>query len=195
MGDRFSWNSPSSRMVLSAVLEVLTEAGFDGLTVERVRAAAGPAGAALDDDVDIEELVIAALTGMTLFAVPAPTGSLRDDLRALLRPWQAPRTRDEVVVAALIGAAERRPQLRAALLAALDRPLAQVIGEVLTRAVDGHEVPVRNLQALGWVLRALTLDRLRMAEARSAVDIDHLVDVLIDGLRSSRPCVQQTAGR
>ncbi len=152
MGDRSSWTSPSSRMVLSAVLEVLTEDGFDGLTVERV-------------------------------------------MRAFLRPWQAPRTRDEVVVAALIGAAERRPQLRAALLAALDRPLAQVIGEVLTRAVDGHEVPVRNLQTLGWVLRALTLDRLRMAQARSAVDIDHLVDVLIDGLRSSCPCVQQTAGR
>ena len=172
------WESPSSRLVLRAVLDVLAERGYHGLTLEAVALRAGAAAEALDDSADLDELVITALSGVELFGVPPATGSLRGDLRALLSPWRNPRTADEMAVAAVLSAAEWHAPLKDAAKRALDRPLAQALGTLLSRERD---VPQSALQTLNWLLRALALDRLRSG-SRSAVDLDALADFLVAGL-------------
>jgi hypothetical protein len=139
---------------------------------------AGAAAEALDETTDLDDLVIAALSGVELFGVPDATGSLRGDLRALLNPWRNPRTADELAVAAVLSAAEWHAPLKDAAMRALDRPLAQTLGTLLTRERD---VPQSALQTLNWLLRGLALDRLRSG-SRSAVDLDVLVDFLVAGL-------------
>jgi hypothetical protein len=173
-----SWDSPSSRLVLRAVLEVLAERGYEAVTAEVVAVRAGAAAEALGESPDIDELVVTALSGVELFGTPPATGSLRGDLRALLNPWRNPRTADEMAVAAVLSAAEWHAPLKAAAARALDRPLAQALGTVLTRERD---VPQSALQTLNWLLRGLVLDRLRSG-SRSAVDLDALVDFLVAGL-------------
>jgi hypothetical protein len=172
------WESPSSRLVLRAVLDVLAERGYHGLTVDAVAVRAGAAAEALDQDTDVDDLVVAALAGVELFGAPRATGSLRGDLRALLNPWRNPRTADEMAVAAVLSAAEWHAPLKDAAMRALDRPLAQTLGTLLTRERD---VPQSALQTLNWLLRGLVLDRLRSG-SRSAVDLDVLVDFLVAGL-------------
>ena len=172
------WESPSSRLVLRAVLDVLAERGYSGLTVDAVAVRAGAAAEALDEDTDVDDLVVAALAGIELFGAPQATGSLRGDLRALLNPWRNPRTADEMAVAAVLSAAEWHAPLKAAAMRALDRPLAQTLGTLLMRERD---VSQSALQTLNWLLRGLALDRLRSG-SRSAVDLDLLVDFLVAGL-------------
>jgi hypothetical protein len=85
-----------------------------------------------------------------------------------------------MAVAAVLSAAEWHVHLKAAAAIALDRPLAQAIGAILTRAIE-RDVPQSALQTLNWLLRGLVLDRLRSG-SRSAVDLEHLVDFLVAGL-------------
>jgi hypothetical protein len=54
MSEYFSWESPGSRLVLSAVLQILAERGFEGLTAEELRVRAGAAGPAVGDALDME---------------------------------------------------------------------------------------------------------------------------------------------
>jgi AcrR family transcriptional regulator len=185
MAQRFSWDSPSSRVVLSATLRVLAELGYAGLTVSEIQARAGAPGALLEDD-DLENLVATALQHVRLFSAPAPTGSLRGDLRALLHPWLGSRGPDERVVAAVLSASEWSPRLRVAVVAAFDRPLAQAVGTVLARVDADGDVPPTRVQTLNWILRSLALDRLRAAHPRSPVDLDELVTHLVVGLQPDR---------
>jgi Tetracyclin repressor-like, C-terminal domain len=177
---RHKWDSPSSQLVLRAVLDMLVDQGYDALDPEGIAQRAGLAGPELGEQPDTEELVAAALSSIELYRAPDPTGSLRGDLRRLLQPWRNPRTADEMAVAAVISAAEWHPRLRAAVTRSLDRPLAQALGTVLNRAAGTH-VPQPALQTLGWVLRGLALERLRTG-ARSVVDLDSLVGFLLAGV-------------
>lgn len=176
----YSWHSPSARLVMEAVLDILVEAGFEGLSSEEIIARAGPAGRALGRLPDMDALVGAALARIRLMREPQPSGCLRDDLRALLRPWRGPRTRDEVILAAVLSAAEHRPPLMEAVRDALDRPVAQAIGAVLSRHL-ADPVAGQRVQTLSWLLRGLILERLRTG-ARTPVDLERLVDFLVDGM-------------
>jgi putative intracellular protease/amidase len=196
---RHRWGSPSSRLVLQAVLDVLVDHGYDAVTPEAVAQRAGVAGPPLGEQPDTEELVATALTSIELYRAPEPTGSLQGDLRRLVQPWRNRRTTDEMAVAAVLSGAEWHPRLKAAVTRSLDRPLAQAIGTVLNRAA-GQDVPQPALQTLGWVLRGLALERLRTG-SRSVVDLDHLVGFVLAGTahqgggRSAGRSRQERAGR
>lgn len=179
----FSWRSPSARLVMDAVLDIITEVGIEGLTSEEVIARAGPAGRALGDLPDLDALVSAALGRIRVMRTPRPCGSLRDDLRALLRPWRGPRTRDEMIIAAVLSAAEHRPVLMEAVHDALDRPVSQAIGAILSRHLS-DPLAAQRVQTLSWVLRGLILERLRTG-ARTPVDLERLIDFLLAGLGGS----------
>jgi hypothetical protein len=181
MSGFFSWESPSSRLVLRGVLDVLAEHGYEGLTVAEVRARAGAAGPGLGDSPDLDALVIAALEEVQLFPTPEPTGELRQDLRKLLNPWRRAPSPDERAIAAVLSASVWRPKLRVAVYEALDRPLMHAIAGVVARGAMQQEVPPRLVQTLCWVLRGLLLDRLRSGP-RSPVDLDLLVEFLVSGL-------------
>lgn len=185
MGVRFSWDSPSSRLVLCATLRVLADLGYAGLTVSEIQARAGAAGALLEDT-DLEDLAVMALQRVRLFSAPEPTGSLRGDLQALLRPWLRSRGPDERAVAAVLSAAEWSPRLRVAVAEAFDRPLAQAVGTLLARAAAEGQVPAARVQTLNWILRGLALNRLRAIHPRTPVDLDELVTHLVVGLEPDR---------
>lgn len=180
MDSGFSWASPSAQLVMDAVLDIIAEVGFEGLTGDEVIARAGPAGRALGELPELDALVGAALGRIKVVRAPRPSGCLRDDLRALLRPWRDPRTRDEVIIAAVLSAAERRPILMEAVHDALDRPVSQAIGAVLSRHLS-HPVAAERVQTLSWLLRGLILERLRTG-ARTPIDLERLVDFLVAGL-------------
>jgi hypothetical protein len=180
----FSWESPSSRLVLSGVLDLLAEHGYEGLTVAEVRARAGAAGPGLGDSPDLEALVIAALKEVRLFPAPEPTGQLRQDLRKLLNPWRRAPSPDERAIAAVLSVAVWRPRLKVALYEAFDRPLMHAVAAIVARGAMQQEVPPRLVQTLCWVLRGLTLDRLRSGP-RPPIDLDLLVDFLVTGLTSA----------
>lgn len=169
--------------MMSAVLDTLAELGYAGLTVVEVQTRAGAAGPALGQSPDLESLVVAALEHVHLFAVPDPTGELRQDLRKLLEPWRTPPSRDERVVAAVLSAAMWRPRLKVAVYEAFDRPLTHAVAAVVARSAAQSHVPPRLIQTLVWVLRGLIVDRLRSGP-RSPVDIDLLVDFLMAGLEA-----------
>ena len=181
MDRRFDWASPSSRLVLSAALDALSEVGYEGLSVTEVRARAGAAGALLED-ADQVEVVATALEQVRVFPPPEPTGDLRADLIALLRPWLARRGRDEQAVAAVLSAAEWDPRIKHAVVRVFDRPLAQAVGTLLAGAVADGRVAATRVHTLNWILRGLALDRLRAANPRCPVDLAELVDHLVAGL-------------
>lgn len=182
MGQNFSWDSPSARNVLQAALTVLAERGYAGLTVRELQARAGAAGV-LIEEADLKDIVVIALQRVRIFSAPEPTGSLRDDLRSLLRPWLGSRSPDERAIAAVISAAEWCPRLGVAVHQAFDRPLAQALGTLLARAVAEGEICPQRVHTLNWVLTGTALHRLRAANSRTPVDLDALVDYLIAGLQ------------
>ncbi|SNS35509.1 hypothetical protein SAMN06893096_103352 [Geodermatophilus pulveris] len=181
MQRHFDWASPSSRIVLSAALDALSEVGYGRQTLPEVRTRAGAAGELVEDS-DLLEVVATALERVRVFAPPEPTGDLRGDLAALLRPWLARRGRDELAVAAVLSAAEWEPRLGRAVVRAFDRPLAQVVGALLAGAVADGRVAAARVHTLNWLLRGLALDRLRAANPRCPVDLDDLVEHLVAGL-------------
>jgi hypothetical protein len=183
MSEVYSWESPSSRLVLGAVLDTLAELGLEGLTVTEIKTRAGYAGPALGHAPDLDVLVCAALEHVQLFSTPEPTGDLSQDLRTLLEPWRTSPSRDERVVAAVLSAALWRPRLRVAVYEALDRPLTHTVAAMVARASAGDRIPPRLIQTLCWVLRGLLIDRLRSGP-RAPVDLDLLVDFLIGGLEA-----------
>jgi hypothetical protein len=168
--------------VLEAVLDSLAEFGYERLSLEEITSRAGPAGAALGADPDLEGLVVAALEYVEILPPPVASGDLRLDLQAFLKPWRASPRRDERALAAVLSATTTSPRLRDAVHHALDRPLAFGIGHIVARAADERQVPPPLVQTLCWVVRALFIDRLRSGP-RSYVDLDRLADYLLAGLR------------
>ncbi|WNV76818.1 hypothetical protein [Geodermatophilus sp. DSM 44513] len=185
MPRRFDWASPSSRMVLSAALDALSEVGYGERTLPDIRARAGAAGELVEES-DLLELVATALERVRVFTPPEPTGDLRADLAVLLRPWLARPGRDELAVAAVLSAGAWEPRLGCAVLHAFDRPLTQAVGALLAGAVADGRVAVTRVHTLNWLLRGLALDRLRGGQPRCPVDLEELVDHLIAGLGPGR---------
>lgn len=181
MRERFTWDSPSSQLVLSAALDALVEFGYAGLTAVEIRARTGSAGALIEDS-DLDDIITVALQRVQIFRAPQPTGSLGTDLKALLRPWRMHQGRDERAIAAVLSAAEWNPRLKYAVMQAFDRPLAQTLGTLLARATPRTCVSPQRVQTLNWLLRGLALERLRAPHPRSPVDLDELVDYLLAGL-------------
>lgn len=190
MDSGFSWCSPNARLAMDAVLDILVEAGFEGLTSDEVISRAGAAGPELPE---LDALVGAALGRVRVMPEPEPSGCLRDDLRTLLRPWRGPRTRDEMIIAAVLSAAEHRPVLMEAVHEALDSPVSQAVGAILSRHLS-DPVAAERVQTLSWLLRGLILERLR-AGARTPVDLERLVDFLIAGLGASDQAAESRSAR
>ncbi|WNV75191.1 TetR/AcrR family transcriptional regulator C-terminal ligand-binding domain-containing protein [Geodermatophilus sp. DSM 44513] len=183
MSEVFSWQSPSSWLVLNAVLDTLAELGCAGLTTDEVKLRAGAAGPGLGDSPDLDALVIIALERVQLFPAPEPTGDLAQDLRTLLEPWRTAPSREERVVAAVLSAAIWSARLKVAVHESLDRPLMHAVSAVVARAGAHGHIPDHAVQTLCWLLRGLLLDRLR-SRPRTAIDIDRLVDFLVAGLQT-----------
>ncbi|MGY1620471.1 hypothetical protein ACI797_27335 [Geodermatophilus sp. SYSU D00691] len=153
--------------LLPAVVAALVELGYD-------------VPAAASGSADLEEVVLRAVDGLRLFAAPAPTGSVRSDLLALVQRWRGCPTREERAVRVLLAAEEWCPRLAEATRAALDRSLTAAVDVVVARA--GADRPsLHSVPALVWVLRSVAVDRVRCGAPRTRADLERLVDLLLCG--------------
>jgi AcrR family transcriptional regulator len=179
-----------SDQLLSVAVDILAEEGWGRLNSDRVaaRARAGKAGIYRRWPT-MAAMARSAVGRFTLVHVPPDTGSLRDDLAALVDRWRRPLDREERATASLVGAARHDEDLRAGLDAALVQPLAAAVAEIGARqAGRGLEVPAPGLALLGSVLEAFWWQRLTSANGvMTAEQLRHVVDdVLVPILQPAR---------
>jgi AcrR family transcriptional regulator len=132
--------------ILDAALDVLSEEGFDGMTIDMVAARAKAGKATLYRRWPSKtELVIDAVACMKNndinFADLPDTGTLRGDLIAMIKP---PSMRDAEkklrVMAGLISLIARNPELAETARAAVIAPRAELNRRFLQRAIDRGEI-------------------------------------------------------
>lgn len=149
--------------ILAAALEVLSEHGYDRLTMDMVAARARAGKAALYRRWSSKaELVVDALALHHSALLEPDTGTLLGDLEALLEQGQP--TEDDYlgtsIVAGLATACGRDPELARALNDRFLETGHKVLRLALERAVDRGEVPRgRDLEFLIEVIPALFFSR------------------------------------
>jgi len=176
--------------ILHATLELLSERGYDDLTMERVAARAGTSKATVYRRWTSKRDLVAAAVRVQQ-GEPEPvvdTGSLRGDLLALCRRLvgMLERSQGGVVVALLTGAAQD-PRLGELLESTAGHTGARLPVEVVERAVARGELPdgarpyvFDEVAGSVLVMRALTGAPVLTAH------LEHLVDtVLVPALHRS----------
>ncbi|MGY1709228.1 TetR-like C-terminal domain-containing protein [Geodermatophilus sp. SYSU D00758] len=150
-----------SEQLLTVAVDILAEDGWGKLNSDRVaaRARAGKAGIYRRWPT-MAAMARHAVSRTAVVAAPVDTGSLRNDLAALVDRWRRPLDREERAVASLVGAARHDDELRAGLEAALVQPLAAAVAEIGARAeARGEGLPPARLALLGSVLEAFWWQR------------------------------------
>lgn len=179
-----------SDQLVSVAVDILADEGWGRLNSDRVaaRARAGKAGIYRRWPT-MAALARHAVSGFQLVRLPADTGSLRDDLVALLVPWTGPLDREERAAASLVGAARHDADLRAGLQTAVVEPLSAVLRELATRSEErGRPVPDHRLALLSTLVQALWWERYTVF----AVPLSHrAVEELVDEVLV--PVVDQAA--
>ena len=160
--------TPREKELLAVTLQVLSETGYDKLTVDQVVARAHASKTTVYRRWPSKaELVRAAFAHRTHreFGIPPDTGTLREDLLALAE--MIARVADEYgrVIAGILAAGERSPRLRELLAKDLyDQRRDQVQG-VLRRAATREEIAQQAISDDLWdVLPAYILFRTLLDE-------------------------------
>jgi len=133
--------------ILDAALDVLSETGYDGMTVDMVAARAKAGKATLyrrwpsKAELVLDAVVCMKARDIDLDALP-DTGTLRGDLVAMIRP---PSIRDSErklkVMAGIASMIARSPELAAAAQEALVEPRASANRIFFRRAIERGEIP------------------------------------------------------
>lgn len=133
--------------ILQAALDVLAEEGYDGMTIDMVAARARAGKATLYRRwASKGELVVEAVACMKrghldLEHLP-DTGTLRGDLVAMIKPGTIQDAEKKLrVMAGLMSALVRSPELADAINEAIVQPRAEANRILLQRAVDRGEIP------------------------------------------------------
>nr|WP_239522299.1 TetR-like C-terminal domain-containing protein [Geodermatophilus sabuli] len=176
--------------MLSVAVDILADEGWGRLNSDRVaaRARAGKAGIYRRWPT-MAAMARHAVGRFTLVPAPPDSGSVRDDLAALVDRWRHPLDREERAAASLVGAARHDEDLRAGLDAALVQPLADAVATIGTRSAErGQVLPEARLALLGSVLEAFWWQRLTAAAgAMTAAQVQRVVDdVLLPLLQPAR---------
>lgn len=133
--------------IMDAALDVLSESGYDGMTIDMVAARAKAGKATVYRRWSSKaELVLDAVACMKQGEIDLDdlpdTGTLRGDLVAMVRP---PSIRDGErklkVMAGIVSMIARSPELAAAAQEALVEPRASVNRIFFQRAIDRGEIP------------------------------------------------------
>ena len=179
------------RALLEATLAVLSESGYGGLTTAAVAARAGVSTATLYRRWPSKEvLVVAAAAAYAQeLTAPADSGTLKEDLRALLRAKAASMTGKEGgVLRSLIAEAAHSAALAEALTNTFVAPVRQRREEIVQRAVDRGEIsPVEDADLLGDLVIGPMMSRFFLTPllpdevdaASAAATADHLLPFLL----------------
>jgi AcrR family transcriptional regulator len=169
--------------ILDAALDVLSEEGFDGMTIDMVAARAKAGKATLYRRWPSKtELVIDAVACMKNSDINyddlPDTGTLRGDLVAMIKP---PAVRDGAkkmrVMAGLISLIARNPELAETARAAVIAPRAELNRFLLQRAIDRGEIRADlDLATIANISPSMVTYRTMMLG--KSVDRDFLVSII-----------------
>jgi AcrR family transcriptional regulator len=166
----------------SAVLELLVDEGYAGVTMEGVAARAGVGKASLYRRWPTkEQLVIAAVVHRCGEHDTAPdTGSLRGDVTAYCRQVLDKLRRHGAILRAVNAETARNPALDESFRTTFLQQRRAQVREVLTRAVDRGELPQgADLELLGDLGAALLWHRLTVTGAPLSDDLPDRIAALI----------------
>ena len=180
------------RAILAAVVELLSEHGLGGLTIEAVAARAGVGKTTIYRRWETKnELVLEAMEQLRPPGPPPDTGSLLGDLGALVA---VQRQRLEAsllprVIPRVLGESLEDPDLHAQIVERAVNPIRDILGEIVRRALDRGELREDlDVETMIDVLHASPIYALLMArgaiEAVSGVP-ERVVPLLLEGVSSS----------
>jgi len=173
--------------ILEAALDVLAEAGYDGMTIDMVAARAKAGKATLYRRwASKPELVLDAVACMKSKGIdltsPPDTGTLRGDLVAMVKsPTLQESERKLKVMAGIVSMIARDPDLAAAAREALIEPRSAANRIVFQRAIDRGEIPadcdIETLCMVGPAMIAYRVLMLRQPVDRTVMleIIDHVI--------------------
>ena len=172
--------------ILDAALEVLAEAGYEGMTVDMVAARAKAGKATVYRRWPSKsELVIEAVSCMKrseydLDELP-DTGTLRGDLVAMIRPHSVEDVEQRMqVMGGLVSMLSRDPHLADAVNEAITAPRAEVNRRLMQRAMDRGEIRAdSDIETVAHIGPSMAAYRVLML--RKPVDREFLVS-MIDGV-------------
>ena len=177
------------RAALDATVELLLEAGVEGVTIEEVAARSGVAKSTLYRHFGSREALVAKAAQCCVVELPTPdTGSLADDLRYLF--GRITDTDEERKVAdllpLLIDAAKRDPQmdeLVSAVLAERKRPLRTVLQLAQLRGEISRDLDLDT--ALAIVIGPFTYRRLVERKEATPEFIEAVLTAAITSLEAT----------
>jgi AcrR family transcriptional regulator len=180
-------SAEAHRAILDAVLVLLAEEGFSRMSVEGVAARAGVGKATVYRRWPSKVLlVIEAIDTVASERISVPdTGSARGDLTEfltqLVRAMDGP---DGRLVAPLLEAMSRSPELAAAVRRDLIAPRRDVANEIIRRGVDRGELrPDLHVDVALDAPVAIVFHRLLLTgEAVDEALVARIVDQLLDGI-------------
>ena len=149
-----------SEQLLTVAVDILAEEGWRKLTSDRVAALARAGKAGIYRRWPTMAVMARSAVGRFTLVQAPDSGSLREDLAALVDRWHRPLDREERATASLVGAARHHEDLRAGLDTALVHPLAEAVKTIGARAsARGEEVPAARLALLASVIEAFWWQR------------------------------------
>lgn len=179
-------------MILDATLAVLAESGYDRMTIDMVAARAGAARAtvyrrwATKADLVLDAVARLSQTDVESDQLP-DTGSLREDLVAMIRPQTDEEQQVRIrVVTGLLALATQEPRLAEAAADAGARPWIEAIRALIQRAVDRGEYRPADVDALARVVPLMCISHAMLQEPITREFSIGLIDgVLLPALRGS----------
>ncbi len=180
--------------ILDAALEVLAEAGYEGMTIDLVAARAGMARATVYRRwASKADLVLAAAarlsaTDADLDRLP-DTGNYRDDAIAMFAPDSAEdqQVRLQALTGLLLVARTDTRIAEAATMAGIE-PWIELNRVLMQRAVDRGEFPPGDIDTLAQVIPMLCLSRaLQQKPITAEFSLTLLDSVIIPALRAGKP--------
>jgi AcrR family transcriptional regulator len=180
------------RAILAAVVELMSEHGLGGLTIEAVAARAGVGKTTIYRRWETKnELVLEAMEQLRPPGPPPDTGSLIGDLDLLVavqreRLESTPLPR---VIPRVLGESLDDPDLHAQIVERAVEPIRAILGEIVRRALDRGELREDlDVETMVDILHASPIYALLMA--RGALDAvagvpGRVVPLLLEGVSSS----------
>jgi AcrR family transcriptional regulator len=171
------------QQILDAAIEVLSETGFDGMTIDMVaaRAKAGKATVyrrwASKNELVLDAVACIKKADLETLEIP-DTGTLRGDLIGMIRPPTIQDTEKKLkIMAALASMLSSAPELADAANAAIVEPRAGINRMLLTRAIERGEIsPDIDLQLVALISPSMVTYRSLLL--RKPVDRDFLISVI-----------------
>jgi AcrR family transcriptional regulator len=186
-------SAEAGQAIFRATIELLSEHGLTGLSIEAVAARAGVAKTTIYRRWATKADLVADVMSQVPPPGPVPdTGSLQGDLAALVAIQQERMSGSALplILPRLLADAGENPELHALLLERAVRPLREMLAQTARRSIERGELrPDIDMEALVDVLHGVSVYRILMGGG----DLSRLADVparvvpmLLRGIEPSR---------